>query len=112
MFKRNVGKYTFLSIFELMGTYPRDTGETSGDRRLKKGKDCTFLVWCGTQKANVIFGCTLFRTFHHGIEGDSTTLNDIRIRETYSRMHLDWFVWLPKISRQIGKNPKKSFTID
>lgn len=44
MFKRNVGKYTFLSIFELMGTYPRDTGETSGDRRLKKGKDCTFLV--------------------------------------------------------------------
>lgn len=72
-----------------------DTGETSGDIRLKKGKDGTFLVWCGTQKANVIFGCTLFRAFHHGIEGDSSTLNDIH--ETYSRkLHLVWFVWLQK----------------
>lgn len=111
MFMRNIEKHALFRIFELMKTYPRDTRETSGDKRLKKGKDCTFLVWYGTQKANVIFGCTLFRAFHHGIEGDSSSLNDIH--ETYSRMpHSVWFVWLPKISRQIGRNPKKSFTID
>lgn len=44
MFMRNIEKHALFRIFELMKTYPRDTRETSGDKRLKKGKDCTFLV--------------------------------------------------------------------
>lgn len=66
-------------------------GGTSGYIKLKNGEDYTFLVCYGTQKANLIFGGILFRAFHHGIEGDSSTPNDIH--ETCSRTsHSIWFV--------------------
>lgn len=44
MFMRNIEKYVFFRIFELMKIYFRDIREIFGDKRLKKGKDCIFLV--------------------------------------------------------------------